>query len=147
MAIKIYCEHGAFREELFRFQQHGYIELVNFPYEMRIRKKHNMGRPSDVKIADMGNVYLADANWQLCDMEGSDKLNHIRHILGPRTRRDALHVDSAYKSGCAAFLSRDRKHILSKARELKQLLGIIFFHPDDDWNEFQAFIGTSDERA
>lgn len=140
MTTKVYCEHGAFRQELYQLQRDDLVELVNFPYEMRIKKKHQKSQPSNAKLADLKHVLLAEAHWRFPDFNGSKKLDQIRQILGPRTRRDALHVDSAYKSGCAVFLSRDRKHILAKAQELEQLLGMRFFHPDDQWYDFLKFI-------
>jgi len=140
MATKVYCEHGAFRQELYQLQRDGLVELINFPYEMRIKKKHQKGQPSKAKLADLKHVLLAEAHWRFSDFNGSEKLDQIRQILGPRTRRDALHVDSAYKTGCAVFLSRDRKHILAKSHELEQLLGMRFSHPDDHWDDFLKFI-------
>ena len=140
MTTRVYCEHGAFRKELYQLQRDGLVELVNFPYEMRIQKKHQKAQPSNAKIADSAHVLLAEAHWPLAEFKGSPKLGQIRQLLGQRTRRDALHVDSAYKSGCVAFLSRDRKHILAKAQELEELPGMRFFHPDEHWDEFLRFV-------
>jgi len=64
----------------------------------------------------------------------------ILGIVGRRNRRDALQIDSAHKSGCDAFLSRDRKDIISKRAALEALLGIRFFHSDEDWDAFLAFV-------
>jgi len=140
MTTRVYCEHGAFRPELYKLQKNCRIQIVNFPYERRIKKKHQKARPSGAKISDLGHILVADAHWPVADFRGSEKLCQIRQVLGQRTRLDALHVDSAYKSGCDAFFSRDRNHILARAKELKKLLGIRFFHPDDEWEDFLRFI-------
>jgi len=144
MTTKVYCEHNAFREELWQLQKEGIIEIINFPYEQKINKKHHRARPSKALWKDL-NVPWNEMNWLWKEMDGSEKLEMIRKILGPRTRRDTLHIDSAYKEGCIAFLSRDRQHIISKAQELENLLGIRFFHPDDNWDDFLAFLGASVE--
>jgi hypothetical protein len=142
MTTRVYCEHGAFRNELYQLQGDGRIELINFPYEMKIEKKHQKAKPSNAKIADLGHAPLAEAHWPLAEFKGSEKLAQIRQILGKRTRRDALHVDSVYKSGCDAFMTRDSRHILAKAQALEELLGMKFFHPDGQWEEFVGFVDS-----
>jgi hypothetical protein len=142
MTTRVYCEQGAFRNELYQLQRDGHVELIHFPYEGKIKKKHEKALPSNAKLADLCHVPLAEAHWPLAECKGSGKLDKIRRILGPRTRRDALHVDSAYKSGCAAFLSRDSNHILAKSKELEELLGMRFFHPDAQWEEFLRFVNA-----
>jgi hypothetical protein len=57
-------------------------------------------------------------------------------ILGEGNRRDALHVDSAFKSGCKIFVTCDNG-ILSKRSELQSLLDIPFFNPDRDELELE----------
>jgi hypothetical protein len=140
VAIKVYCEHGAFRKELYKLQKDGLIELVTFHYEMNMKKKHQDAKPSNAKIADLQHLTLGEENWTFGEFNGSEKFNQIQNILGEHNRRDVLHVDSAYKTGCAVFFSRDRHDIISKASDLEQILGIKFFHPDDDWDQFLEFI-------
>jgi hypothetical protein len=69
------------------------------------------------------------------DLSPSHFYDNILRIVGRQNRADALHIDSAYKSDCKAFLSRDKKDILSKRIDLEAMLGIRFFHPDD-WHPF-----------
>ena len=64
MATKVYREHGAFRQELYQLQRDGLVELINFPYEMRIKKKHQQDQPSKAKLADLKHVLLAKAHWR-----------------------------------------------------------------------------------
>lgn len=58
-------------------------------------------------------------------------LPKISEIIGPNHRRDALHVDSAHKSQCRAFVTRDTD-ILKHRETLEQLLGIRIINPDTD---------------
>jgi hypothetical protein len=67
----------------------------------------------------------------MADYRGSVHLSTICSILGAQHRRDALHVDSAFKSSCAAFVTRD-SDILKHRPRLENLLGIKFFHPSED---------------
>jgi hypothetical protein len=79
-------------------------------------------------------------NFPTGEMSPSPLYRSILEIVGGRNRRDALHTDSAYKSSCRAFFSRDRKDIISNRQALESLLGIRFFHPDDDWSAFLDFL-------
>jgi hypothetical protein len=68
---------------------------------------------------------------------GSKYFRAILALIGKENHRDALHVDSAFKSGCRAFITQD-SHILDNAKELEKLLGIRFFHTRD-WQAVEAF--------
>jgi hypothetical protein len=140
MAIKVYSEHGALRSELTPLQQQGIIELVTFPYESKSRKIRRQAVPSAARIGDLAFVTIGELRCTIGDFSPSDFYREILRIVGRQNRRDALHIDSAYKSACKAFLSRDKKDILSKGIELEALLGVRFFHPDHDWNNFLAFL-------
>jgi len=140
MSIKVYSEHGALRDELWPLQRQGVIELVTFPYESKNRKIWCQAVPSAAQIGDLGFVTIGELRCTIGDFSPSDFYSEILRIVSDQNRRDALHIDSAYKSGCKAFLSRDKKDILSKGIELEALLGIRFFHPDDDWNQFLTFL-------
>jgi len=78
------------------------------------------------------------------EMVESDKHVEIERIIGRSNRRDVLHIDSAYRSGCVCFFTRDRGDILAKRTELESLLGIRFFHPDDDWDRFSDFLNATE---
>jgi hypothetical protein len=77
------------------------------------------------------------------EMVESDKHGEIERIVGRSNRRDVLHIDSAYRSGCICFFTRDRGDILAKRTELESLLEIRFFHPDDDWDRFLEFLNSN----
>jgi hypothetical protein len=78
--------------------------------------------------------------FRIGEMVESDKHVEIEKIVGRGNRRDILHIDSAYRTGCRCFFTRDRGDILSRRSELESLLGIQFFHPDDDWEQFIDFL-------
>ncbi len=61
------------------------------------------------------------------------------------TEGDARHLDSAYKSGCRAFLTTDKRSILRHGAQLKALLGFQLFHPDEDRAAFLIFVNAIHE--
>ena len=133
----------------------GKIVLVLFPYD-----GYN---PAGVKFATP-SVITADSTWltadmtiPFSDMEGSEKFEQIRQIIrrekenlrkapagriGEQTEGDARHLDSAYKSGCRAFFTKDGQDILDHAAELEELLGLRLFHPDEE-QRFMVFLGSA----
>jgi len=138
--IKVYCERGALRKELNQLKNKGLIQLLHFPYE---------GHAKKLEIADISSVVTADMTHITCDCERnisdcyySDKFEEIKRIVGNH-EFDARHIDTAYKNKCRFFLSRDRGDVIDHARELKELLGIEFLHPDDDWNYFVNVVGSN----
>ena len=140
--MKIYCEHGAVTADLTTRQRDGRIELVHFPYdpESRARAVAPSATPSDAQWRDLntGSWDALTGSW--ADFEGSPHLPEIRRIIGAANRRDALHVDSAFKTGCAAMVTVDGD-ILDHTAELEALLGLRIFHPDRDKEALRRFIG------
>jgi hypothetical protein len=55
-----------------------------------------------------------------------------------------LHVDSAFKQGCLAFVTPDQGDILKHKTELERLLGIRLFHPDE-WSDLEQFLDQSSD--
>ncbi|MCL5406004.1 MAG: hypothetical protein M1398_04675 [Deltaproteobacteria bacterium] len=140
MSVKIYCDAGGFREELYQLQRTGVIDLMFFPYDNKMDREHELAPASAVTWNDCHLRWNEiDSAWD--DLKASDKYESIRKIIG-RPRRDALHIDSAFKAGCRAFLTRDKKDILTKARELEELLDIKFLHTDEQWGDFLALLGA-----
>ena len=146
--MKVYVEDGALREDLWKLQREGLIELLTFPYECRTgrprarrRGRHRRpAKPSGVFWNELTHVTWDELQWPWEEFAPSCRFAGIAEIVGPDNRRDALHLDSAYKSGCKAFLSRDREHIVRNRAELEALLGLRVFHPDDDWGAFVEFV-------
>jgi len=71
---------------------------------------------------------MYDLPGTVSDYSSGRHFKEILSIIGPGNRRDALHVDSAFKSGCSVFITQDH-HILDHRAQLEALLGIKFFHP------------------
>ncbi len=117
----------------------GRLELVHFPYDpVSHTRKTGVATPSDAQVRDL-NLPVKDLPGVIADYSGSQHFNGILSIIGNENRRDALHVDSAVKSGCSAFLTKDA-HILKHRTLLESLLGMRFFDPDDDLSELEGLI-------
>ena len=142
--MKVYCEHSAISPALRALQRDGKITLVHFPYDpdSRSAAHREVATPSAAQIRDL-NLPFKDAPGTFDDYTGSDKLSQIRGLLGPEHRRDALHVDSAHKTGCRAFVTPD-SDILEHRMVLEVLLGIRFFHPNADEAALVAFLDPKD---
>jgi hypothetical protein len=142
--MKIYCEHGALTKELKLLRQAGKITLINFRYDpgSRPRKINPTALPSAVRYEDL-NLNYNEFNFDYGDLQGSAMLTKIIQIVGPTNRRDALHVDSAHKSNCRAFITRDAD-ILDHSEKLERLLGIRIINPDTDHDVLLKFLSESE---
>jgi hypothetical protein len=140
---KIYCESGALTQEIKKLGQGGSVALVHFPYDpsSHTRKLTGIATPSGAKIQDL-NLPISDLPGLIADYSGSPHFAEILSILGNQNRQDALHVDSAFKEGCLAFVTPDKGHILKSKTELERALRIRFFHPDE-WSDLERFISRS----
>jgi hypothetical protein len=141
--VKVYCEHGALTPKLRALQRERRIELIYFPYDPDSLTKH-ISPTAAVSDAQWRDLNVKDwsglahvRTWD--DFKGSEQLTEIQNIIGPSNRRDALHVDSAYKSGCRVFVTTDGD-ILNHRERLGVLLGIRFFHPEQDAEALSKFI-------
>lgn len=133
MAIvpKVYCEHGALTSKLKALQKSGRIELVHFPVDLtRSRSIHATAAPSKVRWQDLG-LSWDESSFPWDQAVGSEKFVDILDVIGRQNRRDALHVDSAYKTGCACLVSADRD-ILNVRERLFDLLALKVFSPEED---------------
>ncbi len=138
--LKVYCEHGALSKKLRAHQRAGRIELIHFPYDPDSRSKHlsPSAKPSEAQWRDMNVAWNeSEATWD--EHSGSAYLDDIKSIIGASHRRDVLHVDSAYKTGCKIFITVDND-ILSKKEELEPLLGMRIFHPEMDEAELESYL-------
>ena len=113
VGLKIYCEHGAVTPMLRASSRDGRIELVHFPYDPGSRTRHisPSATPSDAQWRDLNTTWdeLTEA-WE--DIKRSEHHQEIIRIVGTANRRDALHVDSAYKSAVGAFDSLSPPRLL-----------------------------------
>ena len=142
MTAKVYCDHGSLTQDLRHLQAADRIEIVTFPYDDMCHKIKTKAIPSAAQIRDL-HMPINQLPGTFDDYQASDRLTDIQTILGNNTRCDALHVDSAAKSGCSHFFTMDKNHILAKRAELQQLLGIKFLHPRDDWTDFLADLNSN----
>lgn len=140
--VKIYCEHGALTAELRALQRAARISLVYFPYDPNARARNisPTATPSQAQYRDLNLTYdELDCAWD--DFQGSEHFESIRKIIGPQHRRDALHIDSAYKSQCQALVTRDTD-ILAHRLRLEALLGLRIINPDTD---HEVLVGLLDK--
>lgn len=129
---KVYCEHNSITKRLRELQNSGQIELVHYPVDPDSRTKHirKLAVPSEVHWED-ANVLWEKSDFTPDSIKGSEHWCDILRIVGPQNRRDALHVDSAYKTGCFCLITKD-SDILSVRKELAALLKLSIFSPEED---------------
>ena len=140
--MRVYCEHGALNPKIKACARVGHIELVHFPYDpdSHTRAISGIAEPSAAQIRDL-HLPIKDLTGAIEDYKPSEFFSQILAIIGPGNRRDALHVDSAFKSGCLAFITRD-SHILNHKTELAGLLGIKFFNPDTELGDLEVLLNV-----
>jgi len=138
--MRIYCESAALRKWLRNLCIERRIELLHFPYDRdsHTNKATTAAIPSEAQIRDL-NLPISELPGTLVDYCGSEHLHEIVGILGSQNRRDALHVDTALKNRCSAFVTCDNGILAQKAR-LETAIGIRFFHPDTDQDELEQFV-------
>jgi len=130
--MKVYCENGALTPGLKALQRSGTIALINFPHDPNswARDISPTAKPSASQYRDIVLPLKVPLNCTYGELGvGSEMYPRILSIVGPNNRRDALHVDSTYKSGCRAFVTTDND-ILAHSVELEALLSIVFLQAD-----------------
>jgi len=133
--VRVYCDSGGFRSDLKQLELGGVITLYTFPYENENKKIAGMGLPSEMTWSDMKFPWsYYTASWS--DYKGSDQYQLILDIVGKENRKDAMQLDTAYKSRCHYFFTSDKSDICSKREKLEELLGFKIYHPIEDWAEF-----------
>lgn len=142
-AMKVYCERHALSKEIKSMQSNGLIDLIHFPYDppSQPRTIRHIACPSKAQVRDL-HISVKELPGTIADYSGSAHLEVIRSIIGRQHRRDALHIDSAFKTDCPAFVTKD-SDILDHKRELESLLGIRFFHPEKDRDALQEFVSRA----
>jgi hypothetical protein len=143
-AKKVYCENNAITDELKNLQRSGVIELIHYPYDDPSSRTRHISRsavPSAKRWCDANMKWneAVDVKWS--DSKGSEKYEEILSLIGKNNRRDALHVDSAFKSKCACLVTCD-KDILAHRDRLAEMLGIRFFDPARDRGPMLVFLNS-----
>ena len=141
--MKVYCDNGGYRKELKDLERQGRVVLLMFPYENINRKIGDIGQPSEATWKNLENFTWETLPGTFGDYEGSEKVFAIEKVIGRHNRVDVLHLDSAFKSDCSCFLTRDKDDILSHGKLLTELLGMRFFHSDEEWNDFLIYLSEN----
>jgi hypothetical protein len=128
--FKIYCDSGA---DISKLKSHtSKCEFYQFPYDSphRPKKPLLLAKPSNAQWQDCHPAWeeFSDITWG--DFKGSAIHSQLECIIGagPENRRDVLHFDSAYKTGCKIFLTSDKGDIWSKRIALESISGIKTFY-------------------
>ena len=130
--MKIYCDNGAYPDELKALQKEGSVELIMFKYENKNRHIKSSGQPSSATWKDMKNYTWDNVPGAWDDYNASDKNKEIATIVGLENKRvDILHLDSAYKTKVDAFITNDKDDILFYRDKLEKALGFRFFHTSE----------------
>ncbi|MFH1461702.1 MAG: hypothetical protein ABIF12_02030 [bacterium] len=144
--IKVYVDSGATSKKF----MNRYSEVCHFyqyPYDSPDRPKFSkvkLAYPSEAQWGD-GNITWGEDDFTWGDYIGSEKLLEIKKIvgLGDDNRRDCLHLDSAYKTGCNIFLTSDKKDIWINRSKIKNLIVIEIFCIFEEEDKFVEYIKQS----
>lgn len=148
--LRVYCDTGGFRKELVKFEHAGNIVLYQFKYENRNRHIKHAAVPSNPTWKQMN--YTWDEMRQTKEFEKvtfkslgeqSVKFAEILAIVGKANEVDAKHLDSAYASSCAVFLTSDKGDIWSKRELILSATGIVVLHIQADWPAFLALVESA----
>jgi hypothetical protein len=141
--LKVYCDTGAFRDELRDLEREGKVRIFQFKYENKNKHVRHMAAPSRPSWKEINYTWSElTLTWDALG-KTSHKRQEIETLLGPNSIRDAKHLDSAYMEGCRAFLTSDKRDIVSRRDELRSLLGIEVFHFHVGWEAFLAFVAEA----
>ncbi|MBS0615476.1 MAG: hypothetical protein JSR58_02870 [Verrucomicrobia bacterium] len=127
--IRIYCDTGADISKLKTTVPQ--CEFYQFPYDSpdRPKKPLLLAMPSGAQWRDCHAAWeeFSEVTWD--DFKESDLYHQIKAVIGigPENRRDVLHFDSAYKTGCQIFLTSDKGHIWLKKIALESITKIKTF--------------------
>lgn len=81
--------------------------MASFNYSISPTREVAETDTPSMLTADM-TCWTADSTIRISDMRESDRYSEVLRCVGGNNWRDALHLDSAYKSKCRAFLTRDK---------------------------------------
>ncbi len=132
--MNIYCDRNvnyqALRNRIGFYEKHGFIKLIQFPFEEKNKRVREYGIPTKITWAEWKVPWnKSQGTWQ--DMKYSENFLQIQQIIGTDIKHDGdcRHLDVAFKNKCTIFLTSDRD-ILSKKRLLEDLLGFEILNPD-----------------
>ena len=129
--IKVYIEHSSNIAAIKQLKREGIIEKYHRGYDQPFYKatKAKCSSPT----LDKMNIHWENINFGTYEeLIGSDKLDDIIELIGHDNILDCLHLDSAYKENCVFLISTDKRDIISKRKEIYDLLKIIVLDANDD---------------
>lgn len=146
--VRVYCDTGGWTERLGALERTGLISVHQFKFENRSRRIAHGAIPSALTYNDTPKYtyddWRKDKFLSVSSFEAlagvNSKLAEISVVVGGGCDVDARHLDSAYMTGCVAFLTSDRGDILSKRDLLFSITGLQIFHAVDDWLAFERFV-------
>ena len=138
--LKLYCEHGAITPKLRKYRDAGLVELLHFPYDPDSLTKRLFGMARRSMPWREMTLPWSEYRDPWADYCVSEHYESIVSIVGLQNGRDALHLDSAYRSQCVALITRDCRDIVKNRVALERLLGLRIFHPDRDAAQLDSFI-------
>gem|GEM_PF-5544772 len=104
--ISIYCDTGA---DISKMKAFTWCKFYQFPYDSpdRPKKPLLLAQPSAAQWRDCHAAWKEFTEITWGDFAGSSLYLDVEAIIGkgPENRRDVLHFDSAYKTGCKIFLT------------------------------------------
>ncbi len=145
--LRIYCDTGGYRAELTEFEREGKVQLHQFKYENRNKRIRHGAVPSQPTWNQLN--YTWDELRQIDEFktltwdqlgELSPKFEPLLALLGRDNLTDVKHLDSAYASGCAIFLTSDKDDIWSKRTEIEGITGLKVMHVQEDWPVLLALL-------
>jgi len=146
--VRVYCDSGAYVEELQNLEQRGRISVHQFKYENFNRRIRKGAIPSDLRYDDFIHYtydelktteVLKDLTYE--QLGGVNSMYvEILKIVGAQNRKDAQHLDSAHMTHCEVFLTSDKGDIWSKRERISALVGLHVFHVTTEWNDFLDYV-------
>lgn len=139
--LKIYLDSGA---DITGIEDlHSDCHFFHVPYDDSSNRRKNLEcPPAPISKAQWRDMNLPWCEWTTSweENNGSEYLSNIQCIIGKGHRRDALHLDSAYKARVDCFLTGDKKDIWANRSQLEILLGFRIFYPSSEKEELRNFI-------
>ncbi len=130
--IIIYLDSGA-NTRFLRPYKHQ-IDFIEFPCDSMSNKRKYTRQvdPPELQWRDM-NMTWEEANFSWNSCTKSEKFEEIKHIV--IQRKDALHLDTAYKAKADIFLTSDKGDIGSKKERLEAICNFKIFETKKEFED------------
>jgi len=150
--LRVYCDTGGFDRRLVELESRGLVEVHQFKYENRSKAIGRAAMPSNLKYDDQPKYtfhearkdqYLQGLTFDQIRAANS-RFEAVLKIVGKSNRTDAQHLDSAWMTGCKAFLTSDKTDIWSNRDALERTTQMRIFHTSSEWEAFIAYLSSDD---